>query len=222
MWFPDTNRGVHSPVVPVNIVATGRGVAIADVMIAGRHHSDYRVRVDTCTGVTLPSGEFCQVLVRFTPSKAGPRTAVLVVKDADGVAQRVRLDGLGIGGTTSITLLSDAGDWVGGGRDDFYDPSNATITVSGNWGLVSGRIDSNDGDWWSFDFEAPNDDVLAPGTTFSATRFPFNGTGAGMDFTGNGRGCNEITGTFTVNDIALGLEGTVKHLSLDFEQHCEG
>jgi hypothetical protein len=222
VWFPDTYRGVHSAVVPVNIVATGVGTAIAEVTIAGRHHDDYEIRVDTCSGVALPPGDICQVLVRFTPSKAGPRTAVLIVRDGDGLARRIRLDGLGIGGTTSITLESDAGDYIGGGHDETYLPSNSIITVSGNWRRVSGGINSTEGDWWSFDFEAPDDDVLAPGTTFDATRFPFNGTGAGMDFTGNGRGCNEITGTFTVNDFSPGVESTVRYLSLDFEQHCEG
>jgi hypothetical protein len=44
-----------------------------------------------------------------------------------------------------------------------------------------------------------------------------------MDWSGNGRGCNEITGTFTVNKIAVSLDGTsMKYVSLDFEQHCEG
>ena len=63
----------------------------------------------------------------------------------------------------------------------------------------------------------------APGTTFDATRYPFNGNGAGMDWSGNGRGCNTITGTFTVKRISVSLDGTtMKYVSLDFEQHCEG
>lgn len=43
-----------------------------------------------------------------------------------------------------------------------------------------------------------------------------------MDISGNGRGCNTLTGTFTVKSIAFELDGTVRNASISFVQHCEG
>jgi hypothetical protein len=222
VWFPDTHVGARAA-VPINVVGTraATGAAIDRTRIRGLHRSDYEIRGDTCSGAALQPGEICQVLVRFTPSAGGPRSAQLVVTDANGLSRRVRFDSLGLGGTTSISLTSEDGDPVGDGKDYLYDPTNAVIAVDGHWGHVSGQIEAEDGDQWRFDFEAPSGDALAPGSTFDAIRYPFNGSGAGMSFVGNGGGCNEITGTFTVNDIAFGFDQTVKYLSLDFEQHCE-
>ncbi len=225
VWFPDTNVGVHSAVIPIDVVAPNGspGVTMAPAVIEGSQPGTYEIRVDTCAGVMLVGGDICQVLVRFTPYGAGPRLGDLKLATTDGVVRRVPLASSGIGGRTSITLKSDAGDWVGGGSDHSYDPTNARISASGDWHFLSGSVDGNNGDWWTFDFEAPSGDVLAPGTTFDATRYPFNGNGAGMDWSGNGRGCNTITGTFTVNKIAVSLDGTsMKYVSLDFVQHCEG
>jgi hypothetical protein len=224
VWFPDAYLGASSPVAAINVVGTSdaTGASIDRIELRGTHAADYEIRIDSCTGTPISSGDICQVFVRLTPTVAGPRSATLVVSDATGVTQRVRLDGNGIGGTTSVTLESDLGDYIGGGADYSYAPSNATITVGGRWAFAGGGIDGDNGDRWSFSFEAPSGDVLAPGTTFDATRYPFNGAGAGMSFSGNGRGCNTLTGTFTVNELSVGLDNSIRYASIDFEQHCEG
>jgi hypothetical protein len=225
VWFPDTNVGVHSSVIPIDVIvpAASPGVTMAAATIDGFHATEYEIRVDTCKGAALFAGDICQVLVRFTPSAPGPRLAELQLASTGGATRSVPLAGSGLGGKTSISLKSDAGDWVGAGGTYQYDPTNSTIYASGDWHILSGSVNGNNGDWWSFDFEAPSGDILAPGTTFDATRYPFNNDGAGMDWSGNGRGCNEITGTFTVNKIAVSLDVTsIKYLSLDFVQHCEG
>jgi hypothetical protein len=223
--FPDTSVGVHSSVIPIDVILPpgSPGVTMTPAVIEGTHAADYEIRVDTCKGVALFAGDICQVLVRFTPSVPGPRLAQLDLSSSGGATRAVPLAGSGLGGTTSIALRSDAGDWVGAGGTYRYDPTNATISASGDWHQVSGTVDGNNGDGWTFDFEAPRGDVLAPGTTFDATRYPFNSDGAGMEWTGNGRGCNTITGTFTVNKIGVSLDGTsINYVSLDFVQHCEG
>jgi hypothetical protein len=81
-------------------------------------------------------------------------------------------------------------------------------------------VDGANGDWWYLDFVPSAGDILAPGTYSGATRYPFNGTGAGLSIDGEGRGCNELTGAFTVNELTFDGAGP-RTLSISFEQHCE-
>jgi hypothetical protein len=81
-------------------------------------------------------------------------------------------------------------------------------------------VDGANGDWWYLDFTPPAGDILAPGTYDGATRYPFNGTGAGMSIDGNGAGCNQLDGSFTVNELTFS-DGAVRTMSISFTQHCE-
>jgi hypothetical protein len=136
--------------------------------------------------------------------------------------RKVQLDGFGAGGRTELTMQSDQGDWVGQGASYDYLPANATISASGTHSGVHVAVDGNTGDWWYLDFVAPSNDILTAGTTYNASRYPFQGSGAGMDISGEGRGCNTLTGTFTVNSISFTLDGTLRYASISFVQHCEG
>jgi hypothetical protein len=49
-----------------------------------------------------------------------------------------------------------------------------------------------------------------------------HGAGPGVSLDGNGRGCNTLTGTFTVLDAVFGRNGYVQTFDATFEQHCEG
>ena len=72
-------------------------------------------------------------------------------------------------------------------------------------------------------FAAPPGDVLAPGTYSNAARYPFNGTSPGLSVIGNGRGCNTITGSFTVTEIGFSpVDGSLASFGVTFTQHCEG
>jgi hypothetical protein len=56
----------------------------------------------------------------------------------------------------------------------------------------------------------------------NATRFPFEAvTAPGLAIAGNGRGCNQDFGQFTVLDIVYDASGNVSRFAADFEQHCE-
>jgi hypothetical protein len=223
VWFPDTYVGGRKAEAVVDIIGmrASAPAPIGSVAIRGAHRTDYELEDDACSGEVLSARQRCQVRVRFGPSVAGPRTAVLVVRDANGVANRIRLDGIGIGGTTSVTFASDPGDHVGQGQTYAYDPANAVVVVEGDEDHIGGRIEQTLGDWWYYEFDAPTDQPFAPGTTFDSTSYPGNDSGAGMSVFGNGRGC-QSTGSFTINDVVFGPDATVTHLSLDFEQHCEG
>lgn len=63
--------------------------------------------------------------------------------------------------------------------------------------------------------------MLAPGTYTGAHRYPFNGNGPGLSLSGEGRGCNELTGSFTIIKAVFGPQGYVQTFDATFEQHCE-
>jgi hypothetical protein len=69
----------------------------------------------------------------------------------------------------------------------------------------------------------PNGQTPTTGTT-NATRYPFNGSGPGLSISGEGRGCNELTGSFTVTEATFGGPDSsyIQDFAATFEQHCEG
>ncbi|WP_089154530.1 hypothetical protein [Micromonospora sp. NBS 11-29] len=125
----------------------------------------------------------------------------------------------------SVTFEGDAGDYITGGRSYAYSTDGGdqlTTTASADESHVSIGVNGYNGDWWYLDFDAPGSQPLAPGTYANATRSPFNGAGPGLSLSGDGRGCNELTGTFTVLNAVFGPNGYVQTFDATFEQHCEG
>ncbi|MER6786022.1 hypothetical protein ABT330_15610 [Streptomyces sp. NPDC000658] len=126
----------------------------------------------------------------------------------------------------TLAFGGDEGDYISGGRSYSYgtasqDRMDVSADDAGN--AVHLRLDGANGDWWSLDLAAPSGRVLAPGAYTGATRHPFNGPDEpGLDLSGNGRGCNTLTGEFTVADVEFGPQGYVRKLDATFEQHCEG
>jgi hypothetical protein len=183
---------------------------------------DFIVREDGCAGKTLLQNSMCEVLVRYRPTSPGDKTATLTIPEMGGVAHTTTFTGHVRDGVTRFLMFSEKGDYVGGGQDWGYDSSNASINVNGSRKEVHGWLDGANGDWWSFDFTAPDGDVLVAGSTYeNAHRYPFNGTGAGIDVSGDGRGCNEETGEFTITQLIFDEYGDLERLGLYFEQHCE-
>jgi hypothetical protein len=123
-----------------------------------------------------------------------------------------------------VTMISEPGDWVGGGQTRFYHPDNASITIGGNAGYVTVSVSGgNLGDSFSFDFAAPPGQELREGEYIRAQRAPFReATRPGIDIGGDGRGCNEISGRFIVKRITKDPTGRVTSLWVVYEQHCEG
>ncbi|HYX87948.1 MAG TPA: PASTA domain-containing protein [Gaiellaceae bacterium] len=160
--------------------------------------------------------------VRFVPGTAGTRLATLRLTDSTGKQRDVALQGFAFGGRTRVTMTSDQGDYIGQGRSWSYTIANDEIGAGGSRQFVGFGVDGAQGDWWSADFAPGRGDILAPGTYPNATRYPFNGTGPGLDVSGNGRGCNTLTGRFTVNSATWWPDGTLRTFSVTFEQHCEG
>lgn len=123
---------------------------------------------------------------------------------------------------TGMKYISTAGDYIGQGLEQKFEPPSASITALGSANQVEINVtDANN--WWTLDFAAPADSALTPGTYPDATRYPFNSpTSPGMSMYGDGRGCNTLTGWFKVREYELDGSGNVSKLAIDFIQHCEG
>jgi hypothetical protein len=122
-------------------------------------------------------------------------------------------------------MTSDPGDYIGGGQAYFYGENDGTFTASVNYdGGVSISFNSeNYSHWWYLNFAAPNNAPLAPGSYLNATRFPFQSSNEpGLDVFGDGRGCNQLTGSFQILQVVYGPDNTVTAFDATFEQHCEG
>lgn len=126
--------------------------------------------------------------------------------------------------TGSLTFSGDQGDYISQGDSYSYSTGNGdALTVSSSTGsTVSVSVNAYNGDWWTLTLDAPGTQVLVPRTYSAAHRHPFNGTGPGLELSGEGRGCNELTGSFTVTKAAFGSGGYVQAFDATFEQHCEG
>ncbi|WP_046497195.1 hypothetical protein [Streptomyces odonnellii] len=126
----------------------------------------------------------------------------------------------------SFGFSGDDGDWISGGQSYAYSTaSQDSLNISANSdnSRVALSVDGANGDWWYLDLAAPSGTPLAPGTYTGATRYPFNEpTEPGLSLSGNGRGCNTLTGNFTISDVEFGPQGSVEKLDATFEQHCEG
>ncbi len=60
------------------------------------------------------------------------------------------------------------------------------------------------------------------GSYESATRYPFQDpANPGLDFSGSGRGCNQLSGSFAISQIRYDWFGNVVRLGATLTQHCE-
>ena len=121
---------------------------------------------------------------------------------------------------TYFSMISEAGDYIGSGQDWSYDLSSSTIVAESNADNgVSISITGSES--WSADFVAPDDAQLAVGAFDYAERYPFQGAGvAGLNISGNGRGCNNSYGSFDITNLTW-ENNQPKAFKATFQQHCE-
>jgi hypothetical protein len=132
---------------------------------------------------------------------------------------------------TLLRMTSDPGDWVGAGQSYLFTPDNATFTMTGLFGRgIRVRVQGATDDF-TLELMPPKGEtfpgsvspILYPGVYEGAVRYPFQAAiDPGISISGDGRGCNEITGTFEVRESFFGAVGIPVTLWATFEQHCEG
>jgi hypothetical protein len=124
-----------------------------------------------------------------------------------------------------LSFSSEPGDYIGGGQSLSFTPDSATFNVSGSEDRREFHLQlfPTAGSFWFLDLAAPLGQQLQPGTYEGATRWPFQSpTQPGLSFSGDGRGCNTLTGRFVVLEAKYGPAGYIERFHATFEQHCEG
>jgi len=126
--------------------------------------------------------------------------------------------------TTSVLITGDQGDFISGGQLQFFTPADGAFVARKNAGNgVSIQFNTPTFDhFWLLDFAAADNQPLTPGLYADAVRFPFSAGQNGLSVSGDGRGCNTLTGSFEVKEVAYGAGDAILSFRATFEQHCEG
>lgn len=121
----------------------------------------------------------------------------------------------------SVHLQSDAGDYIGAGKTWDYTSANAIITVSSSGALLTVNVQGDE--TWRGDFQLPSTfNTLRTGTYTNLQRYPFNSAQqGGLNWDGDGRGCNTLTATLVIDKVAYN-GSSLTAIDLHFDQHCEG
>jgi len=120
-----------------------------------------------------------------------------------------------------VYLNSQSGDCVGGGQNYTYTPLTALLSFTETWGILEVSMQGNEG--WTGYFESMSfPAALERGYYESVERYPFNNASVGgFVWSGNGCGCNTLTGWFAMDAVTY-KGGNLAFVSLRFEQHCDG
>lgn len=123
--------------------------------------------------------------------------------------------GLAKGQSNLVLLVSQPGDYIGQGQT-YVTTNSANFSVGGTAATISGSAFG-----YSIQFDGPGSTNLAVGVYSNASRYPFNGPGAGLSISGNGRGCNTLCGSFEILELHTNGSGNVDRLWAKFSQLCE-
>jgi hypothetical protein len=218
--WPTADHGYPGTAVPVTVSAS-RTLRPGRARLTGSGRRAFAIRLDDCRGKTVPTGTACQVWVRFR-GRSGTHRAKLRVPIGGGRSYGAALQGFDWGGKTRVVLHSEKGDFIGQGRDWAYTPRNSRIGAFGTRQHVGFNVTAGNGNSWSGAFSPGDGDILTTGTTYEgAARDAFRGSSPGLEVDGPGRGCNAISGSFTVTDARYDVHGAMQHFGVRFVQHCE-
>lgn len=158
------------------------------------------------------------MLARVTLRLATDRHALLLLVALVGAAPAA------LAQSSVLIMHSRPGEYIGNGGNWVHTPLDGTFVAERNFDNgVEVRFENFPDVWWHLNFAAPGDVPLVPGTYEMATRFPFQAPGEpGLDVSGTGRGCNTLTGRFTVFEIIYGSGAAITSFAANFEQYCDG
>jgi len=123
----------------------------------------------------------------------------------------------------SLYFKSDPGDYIGGGQEVTLTQADGDFRAEAFGDVVHVFFYGNDGvSSWNLYIAAGDGKTLHPGSYENTQRYPFNDSGPGLDFTGNGRGCNESSGRFDLLELTYKPDGSLDRLAVDFQQSCDG
>jgi len=124
--------------------------------------------------------------------------------------------------TFRLITHSDTADFIGHGESwNCSNGSSYQVSVGeASSSLVRFHITGPGTFSLDLGFASPSGQNLIPGLYSRAMRLPFRGTASGLEISGNGRGCNSLTGSFYVHEYVF-ANGTVQKAAIDFIQICD-
>ena len=133
----------------------------------------------------------------------------------------------------NLVMSGEPGDWISGGQSYVLTGATGAFSVNSTLDLTNdGLVDfltlnyTDDSHWWylSFGTNALGEN-LEPGVYLDARRASFAAAGRpGLDISGDGRGSNQVFGSFTIDNVKFDYSGPAPVLlsfSAAFEQHSE-
>ena len=126
---------------------------------------------------------------------------------------------------TILYYFSEPGDYIGQGAEATFTDTDGAFSVAPTYnnGMTVAFHTPDYSHWWYLNLAAANGADLQPGAYENSERWPFESVGhPGLDFSGDGRGCNQSTGRFDVLEIVRDASGNIIQFAANWEQHCEG
>ena len=119
-----------------------------------------------------------------------------------------------------VALDSQRSDFVGDGLKTTYTQANARITLV----AIENRLELlvQGEERWSATLQGPSGyPRLTTGFYTGLQRYPFHDRSrGGLAWSGEGRGCNEVTGSFVIDAISYGAQGQLESADFRLEQRC--
>jgi len=123
---------------------------------------------------------------------------------------------------TRLTVTGPVGEYVSQGQTYILSESDGDFLVrhDSNNGISIQLFSPNRGWWWTVQFGGPHASSPQVGTYDDCMRYGFNNDQPGLAIYGDGRGCNESSGSFTVKHLVYS-EFDVESLWVVFDQCCD-
>jgi hypothetical protein len=216
-WSPTWLGGPLT--APVTIRNRGaKPVAISAARLTGYGAARFRVSANTCSGKALAPRASCTLTLTLEPSGPGPRTAALQI-GLGKTLDTIQLDAALPMGTTSLTMSSQPGDFVGSGRNWSYTTGNASFFFRATpTGLTDYVFTAGGLTDWVATMNPAAGHTLTVGDYPDAT---MDGSGNYLEVSGDGHGCDTDTGEFTILQAVFAGQA-LRHFDATFTQHCEG
>ncbi len=220
--FPAITGVVPDTLVSSASITVGGITAPASISVS---NGEYSVNSSTFTTLSgnVQNGDRVVLRQRAANGFYAAKTARLTIGGASATFKVVTMPSY-VGNGTALYFFSEPNDYIGQGEAWLMDAKSLyTISaqVSGQTAIFS-AIQPSYVNWWYLEF-ASAAGQLKQGKYLNAQRWPFQAPGhPGLSVSGNGRGCNILTGEFDVLEVAYDVSGAITKLAVNFEQHCEG
>ncbi len=178
------------------------------------------------TPCTSASNAFCVGKQRITLAlAAAPSVVVAESQEFTLVAPSgVGSDSPCLTGGNVIFYNGDSGSYIYAGKETITQGAWSASATASEVHISVDPSDQSQGLWWDLYFDASKlqSTTLQAQVYENAQRWPFQAVGhPGLDVSGDGKGCNEVTGRFQIEELTMN-GSTLQSFTATFEHHCEG